>query len=571
MKESSAIDYVLAIHAGHNASALVGTPDKIIYAVQEERLTGEKNYWGFPEKSIQACLARVGREAREIKHIVFGAHQLVTRYHSREDVIQSYARQDSLGGAVRQRFIVPFVLKLNKRFGQKEVLGQLKAMGFNTSAVKFYDHHGSHAASAYYGLRKNTMDKYLVLTCDGSGDDLCASVRVMGPDGEKVVATTQWNNSLGALYSWTTFRMGFVPLEHEYKLMGMAPYATQAYSEEIKSIYSSYLGLDRTGLSFERKGFTRISDASKDLFNKLNGKRFDAICGGLQIFTEDLLTRWAANAIRKTGIKKVLVAGGVFMNVKANKLISELPQVEYFEAFPSCGDETLIFGAYYQYIAEKISRECVPVLEDFYSGDDLEPDEVTAAIKKFNHSYRAMEHPGEEVADLLLKGHPVARCKGPMEFGARALGNRSILADPGNLDVVRVINQMVKKRDFWMPFAPMMKKESSDTYIKNEKGLDSPYMMMTFDTRENFRDLIAAVHNADLTCRAQLLTKEQNRGMYEIIDQFEKKSGKGVVLNTSFNLHGYPIARTGEEAMHIFHNSGLEYMELGPYLISKNT
>ena len=171
----------------------------------------------------------------------------------------------------------------------------------------------------------------------------------------------------------------------------------------------------------------------------------------------------------------------------------------------------------------------------------------------------------------LAVGQPIARCAGPMEFGARALGNRSILADPGNQDVVRVINQMVKKRDFWMPFAPMMKKDKSHRYIVNDKQVDSPYMMMTFDTKENFKEFIAAVHNADLTCRAQLLTNEQNPEMYQIIDEFEKLTGKAVVLNTSFNLHGFPIARNAEEAMYIFDNSGLEYMQLGKFLITKKT
>lgn len=121
-----------------------------------------------------------------------------------------------------------------------------------------------------------------------------------------------------------------------------------------------------------------------------------------------------------------------------------------------------------------------------------------------------------------------------------------------------------------MPFAPMMKKDKSEKYIRNPKQLDSPYMMMTFDTRENFKDLIAAVHNADLTCRAQLLKEDQNPQMYSIIDEFEKITGQAVVLNTSFNLHGFPIARTPSDAMYIFHNSGLEYMQLGDYLIRKN-
>lgn len=561
--------YILAIHAGHNASALIGDENGVLYAVQEERLNGEKNYWGFPKKSIQACLAQANIKPAEVSQVVFGAHQLVTRYHSREDVLDSYARQDTLTGTIRQRLIVPFVLKLHKTFGQKEVLAELKKLGFEKDWVTFYDHHGSHAATAYYGLRQSKED-YLVLTCDGSGDDLCASVRIMGPGKDKVVATTQWSNSLGALYSWTTFRMGFVPLEHEYKLMGMAPYTAEYYANEIKKIYQSFLGLDETGLRFERKTIKRISEVSRDLFKKLEGKRFDAICGGLQNFTEEIMTEWVRNAVKKTGIKKVVAAGGVFMNVKANKVISEIPEVEYFEAFPSCGDETLVFGAYYQYVASTFGDNNVEKLKHFYTGDDLDETETVDALKAYSYKFEKMNNAASEIASLLAKGKPVARCSGPMEFGARALGNRSILADPGNQDVVRIINQMVKKRDFWMPFAPMMKKERSHQYIKNPKQLDSPYMMMTFDTHENFRDLIAAVHNADLTCRAQLLTKEQNAEMYSIIDEFEKLTGKSVVLNTSFNLHGFPIARTAAEAMYIFHNSGLEYMQVGQYLVSKN-
>jgi carbamoyltransferase len=563
-------NYILTIHAGHNASALIGTKDGVIYAVQEERLTGEKNYWGFPEKSILACLAKVGIHPNEINNIVFGANQLVTRYHSREDVVKSYARQDTLVGKVRQRFVVPFVLKLNKKFGQKEAFQKLTDMGFDTKTVTFYDHHTSHAATAYFGLRKSVTEPYLVLTCDGSGDDLSASVRIMGPNGDTIVAKTQWDNSLGAIYSWTTFRMGFTPLEHEYKLMGMAPYTSPKYAQETKEIFSSFLGLDETGLSFKRKTLKRVSDISTDLFEKLNGKRFDSICGGLQSFTEEILSKWTQNAVRHTSIKKVLVAGGVFMNVKANKVISELPEVEYFEAFPSCGDETLVFGAFYQFIAEKYGRDNVPVLKDFYTGDDMDEQEILSAVKKYKYPYKIMENPAKEIAGILAKGQPLARCAGKMEFGARALGNRSILADPGNQDVVRIINQMVKKRDFWMPFAPMMKKDHSHRYIMNDKNVDSPYMMMTFDTRENFKDIIAAVHNADLTCRAQLLTREHNQEMYQIIDEFEKQTGKAVVLNTSFNLHGFPIARNGEEAMYIFANSGLEYMQLGKYLISKS-
>jgi carbamoyltransferase len=202
-------------------------------------------------------------------------------------------------------------------------------------------------------------------------------------------------------------------------------------------------------------------------------------------------------------------------------------------------------------------------------GDAPDDSESLDAIRRSGFRYEQPKNIAAAVAKVLASGHPVARCAGPMEFGARALGNRSILADPKNQDVVRIINRMVKNRDFWMPFAPMVMSRRADEYIQNPKRLRSPYMMMTFDTRENFKELIAAVHNADLTCRAQILEPQQNPDMHAILEAFEELTGRGVILNTSFNLHGFPIVRTAEDALHVFENSGLEYLQVGSYLVSK--
>jgi len=365
--------------------------------------------------------------------------------------------------------------------------------------------------------------------------------------------------------------MGFVPLEHEYKLMGMAPYASDKAAEDMAKTFHSYLGFDESGLGFQRKTTERTNDIGEILAEDTRGKRFDWICAGLQRFTEDMMSQWVSNAIAKTGVKKVLAAGGVFMNVKANQVIAELPEVEYFEAFPSCGDETLPMGAFYQEAAEKYGDGEVKPLAHFYFGDDPVADETSVEniLKESEFSYYRPDDISDEVARLLTEGKPVARCAGQMEFGARALGNRSILADPSNQDVVRVINQMVKKRDFWMPFAPMIKKDRQHDYIKNPKNLNSPYMMMTFDTKDNFKELIAAVHNADLTCRAQLIDETHNLDMHGILEAFEKRTGRGVILNTSFNLHGFPIVRTASDALYVLENSGLEYLQVGPWIVHK--
>jgi carbamoyltransferase len=562
--------YILGLHASHNASACIGDETGLIYAVQEERLSGEKNFWGFPRLATQACLDRVGIRPSDLLAVTYGGNQVICRYHSRDDVIHAFSRQSTVVGKLRQRVAVPLIGALRPNFGQGRLQELLAEAGFGPHAsVSYHDHHLTHAATAYYGLRASPKEKYLVLTCDGAGDRVSATVRVW--DGQKCqdVATTSEGDSLGAVYTWITYGMGFVPLEHEYKLMGMGPYASDRAAEETAQIFRRYLRLRSDGLGFER-GTRRQTHFLHECFERdLRGMRFDYICAGLQKFTEDLLCDWVQHAARATGIGRVLAAGGVFMNVKANKKISELPEIESFEAFPSCGDETLSIGAYYLEAAKHFGDAAVKPLEHFYLADAPSEQEVVSALKRTSFHYDRPADIADAVAQCLAAGQPVARCAGPMEFGARALGNRSILADPRSQDVVRVINRMVKKRDFWMPFAPVVKEERQHDYIKNPKNLRSPYMMMTFDTRENFRDLIAAVHNADLTCRAQILSRAHNPAVHDIISAFERRTGSGVILNTSFNLHGFPIVRTADEALGVLRDSGLEYLQLGDYLVHK--
>jgi carbamoyltransferase len=563
--------YILAIHAGHNAGVLIGDQTGILYAIQEERLTGEKNYWGLPRNALRACLDHVGAKPTDIASIAYGSKQVLSRYHSREDVMAAYKRQSSLLGKLRQRVAMPLLTALQPNLGQGGLNDFLAAHNLADTPIRFFGHHETHAACAYYGLRANPSEEYLVFTCDGAGDGASATVSVMGNGQSRELARTHWDDSLGALYSWTTYAMGFVPLEHEYKLMGMAPYASDKSARDMADIFHGYLGLDESGLAFKRKISERINDIGEILAQDFRGKRFDWICAGLQRFTEELLAEWVSNAVAKTGIKKIVAAGGVFMNVKANQVIAQLQEVDDFEAFPSCGDETLPMGAYYQEAASRYGDGEVKPLTHFYFGDDavVSEEETEKVLKESEFSYYRPDDISDEVARLLASGKPLARCAGPMEFGARALGNRSILADPSNQDVVRVINQMVKKRDFWMPFAPMIKKDRQHDYIENPKNLNSPYMMMTFDTKPNFKELIAAVHNADLTCRAQLIDESHNADMYKILEAFEKRTGRAVILNTSFNLHGFPIVRTAQEALYVLTNSGLEYLQVGPWIVHK--
>jgi carbamoyltransferase len=264
------------------------------------------------------------------------------------------------------------------------------------------------------------------------------------------------------------------------------------------------------------------------------------------------------------------------MNVKANKLISELSELDDLFVFPSCGDETNAIGAAWWVEAnEGTGGGHIPPLGHVYWGPaygDAAVDEALARNPGRDRWVITREDDiDSRVADLLAAGEVVARCTGRAEFGARALGNRSILADPTQNEVVRQINDMIKSRDFWMPFAPALLAARADDYIVNPKGLQAPYMILAFDTTARVDELKAAIHPYDLTARPQVVYEDWNPGLHRILSEFERRTGRGAILNTSFNLHGSPIVNTPAEALEVFSESGLRHLALNDYLVSKRS
>jgi carbamoyltransferase len=442
-------------------------------------------------------------------------------------------------------------------------------MGFDRKRMQFVEHHLCHAAAAYYGLRQHASKKYLVLTLDGAGDELCGTVSLAENGRLRRLHQTRQANSLGGLYSIVTFLLGFEPMEHEYKLMGMAPYVEANAAERASVVFQKYLDVDEERCDFRRGIAEPIAQCAPRLRRDLAGMRFDHICAGLQLFTEQLMARWVRAAIRKYRVHALLCGGGVFMNVKANKMLSEMPEVDEISVFPSCGDETNPIGACYVAAGDAYGWDDLQPITTMYLGADIADAEAEAELARRGVAYRPVSDIEAEVARLLAEGETVARVKGRMELGARALGNRSILADPANLENVRILNLAVKKRDFWMPFAPVMREETHLRYLRNPKKLASPHMMMAFETRENFRDLIAAVHNADLSARAQILRYGDNPALERLLVEFERRTRRGVLLNTSYNLHGYPICRGAKESIDVFLESGLKYLALNDFLVTK--
>jgi len=564
---------VLGIHDGHNASASLVVDGRVVASAQEERYRYQKNFMGFPEQAIASILKLANLTVEDLDIVALASiHQPrsfdVTKIRDWFRSEQEHYFRSRILGIGRD---TPFYSVYQSRL-KDERLRALRKAGIPTKKLRFIDHHLCHAAAAYYG--SPWRDNVLVFTLDGGGDKFAATVSVASGNSIKRIATTPDTESLGNIYSRVTFLLGFVPWEHEYKIMGMAPYASEKNSARLKNVFASYLTLsDSDPLTFKRRIPEPTRLTCRRLRQDLAYARFDEIAGGLQAFTEELMVKWVRSAIQRTGVKKLALAGGVFMNVKANMLIAEMPEVEDVFVFPSCGDESNPIGAALQAYVEESGQTPEPI-GPIYWGPTFSAEEAEDTIKASRENNRFEVEQVDDVegaiADLLIDHKIVARVAGPMEFGARALGNRSILADPSDLKNIQTINRMIKMRDFWMPFAPVILAERQEEYLRRTKRVKSPYMMFAFDTEPSRRaEMIAAVHQADGTARPQVIEREYNEGYYEIIRRFEKTTGRGVLLNTSFNLHGYPITLGPSEAMSVFNNSGLQYLALGNFLLSK--
>jgi carbamoyltransferase len=572
---------VVGVHNGHNAAVALVRNGRLTFALQEERLSRIKNQGGLPERTLKLIASEYYEPEqlhRSGMNVAFGGRNLTTCHWQRDLILQSYG-QTSLGPIARAKRLArknadvsEFINRFKFQKLEQELTGVLD--GSKASATGF-DHHLCHAAAGYLGWGR--MDeKVLVLTCDGAGDCACATVNIGEKGSLRPIARVDESHSIGAFFGKITFLMGMVPLEHEYKVMGLASYGEQSgETQKMANEFASLFEFDpRNPMEWRRRdGRPPMQFASGYLANLIDRKRFDHVAAGAQLFVEQFLTQWVQNCVRETGIRKVALSGGVFMNVKANKRILELPDVEELFVFPSCGDETNAIAAAWL-LHQQIHGSAPQPLRDMYLGTEYPSDEVDAALRKykFTHPVRIEQETDIErhVAQLLSEGRIVSRFKGRCEFGARALGNRSILANASRADSVRTINEMIKCRDFWMPFAPSVLQERSDDYFIKPKPMPAPYMIMTFDTREEKRPAIAAaIHPYDFTGRPQEVSEDFNPDYYRMLKYYENITGEGLILNTSFNLHGEPVVCKPEDALRVFDVSGLQYLALENLLLSK--
>lgn len=580
--------YVLGVSSDHNATAALLKDDKVIVCVSEERFTRVKNFFGIPRKSIEFCLEFANIKAGDLDLVVVSSEVPAPRpdwgFESKANtgtyklLKKSYA---FLTNKIEWKYpifrgidesLYKLASKIMKHSINKERVKKLQEiLPIETDKFIFLDHHLNHALTGLYGSPYPTQGirEILAITADGEGDCLAGTVSIYKNGQLTTVGQTSLNNSVGNFYMAITKFLGMKPGEHEYKVMGLAPYAPEEGSQLIFEIIKDWITVDREKLCF--KTIVNAHQFLKLCHLELSEKRFDLIAAACQKLLEKRMLELIKVAIKKTGIKTIVASGGVFMNVKLNKLIAEQPEVKNFFVFPSCGDESNAFGAcYYGY--KKLSADGIPFpIRDLYLGPSFSTKKIESLIKKIKKvRISKPKNIQYQVALLLSKGEIVARFADRSEWGARALGNRSILADPSHPKVIEEINTMIKNRDFWMPFAPIILDEDKYKYLQYLEKNSGFYMMLAYDTRTGMRDdLIAAIHPYDKTARAQILPKEFNPKLWETIDFFKKITGKGVLLNTSFNIHGEPIVGSPEDAIDVFKRSGLKHLAIDRYIVSK--
>jgi len=563
---------------------------QIIACASEERFTRKKNAICYPKLSIEYCLKEANLRPKDLDLVVIAsddfpfeywvvdhnmnfsiADRIVEQYHYwKPKLIEK--KEVRFLDVFKQRIIHERYTDELRRMRAKNVdlrFGFVKEhLGIPYHKIRKFNHHDCHTYYAMYGGPFRN-EKVLVFTVEGFGDDANGSLAIY--NGKNIVykyRTAEF--MLGRLYRYITLLLGFKPDEHEYKVMGLAPYASDYYIKRPYQVFNSSLKVK--GIGFEYK------ERPRDLYfwfkERLEGCRFDGIAGALQRYTEEILCDWVKNSINRFNIPIVAFSGGVSMNIKALMEISLLEKVKNIFIPPTGSDESLAMGVLYRAMKD-LGYDCAHLkpVSNIYLGPSYNDRYIEGLVikKRLKDIYMIKERVSPRyIARQLTKGKVVALFRGRMEFGARALGNRSILADPRDTKVIKRINVKIKNRDFWMPFAPTIIKERSHLYLENSKNLSSPFMTMAFKTKPRARkDIPAALHPADYTVRPQILEREQNRFFYGIIKEFEEITGVGAVLNTSFNLHGEPIACSPEDALDVFCKSDLDCLVLNNIILEK--
>ena len=568
---------ILGISDHYISGAAIIIDGRIVAAVAEERLARKKMVMGFPWKSIKKVMDIAGVEPKDLTEVAIASdwgHFLKDYvdfsngvFGVKETFIRSlFFRVGSHISFLRSK--IPLLERLyydlrkpafEKR---KQAIRQAMQLDFGISApVNFVSHHLCHAAGAYYA---SGYDDALVATLDGAGDGDSSHVYSVRNGRFELLHNVPSFDSLGDYYGYVTQISGFKAGKHEGKITGLAAYGKPT----LRSVFDKFFrykdgSMRNVGNCFRHAALRKLKKALPE------GYKREDLAATIQELSEDVATAYVGHWCNKTGHRNVALAGGVFANVKINQRVLETNGVSSVFVFPAMSDEGIAAGAALVRHAEikgwePQDRACI---DHVYLGPDFSDEEIESALGKAKVDFAKADDMAKEVAQLLADGKVVARFAGRMEYGPRALGNRSILYRPDSPSVNDWLNERLKRTEF-MPFAPSTLAEDAAGYFVGIEGAENTarFMTITFDCTEIMKKTCPGVVHVDGTARPQVVHAHDNPDFHRIISEFKRLTGLSCVVNTSFNIHEEPIVCTPEDAIRAFKIGHLDVLAIGSFI-----
>ncbi len=591
--------YVLGISRHHDSAAALLKDGQIVAFSEEERFNRKKHFGGFPKMAIQYCLDSAGITLGDVDHVAYfwqRWHELrhaakhFVRYFPgtlsalrgmsplparglfstlKNDGAQSHFDDYDVGGAVLLHIQRTFTLK-------QTICDELNYSQPVKFKVHLIDHHLCHAASAFF---ISPFEDAAIFSVDGLGSDgTCTFLGVGHKNKIHELRRVKFPHSLGALYSVVTGYLGFYPTSDEGKVMGLAPYGTDRYVEQFKQLINfgpdGTYELDLSWFDFHKTGKHSVSQKFIDEFGPPRPRSKDGdveqhyadIAYALQVTLEEAGLHIARWLYKETGLKRLCVAGGVALNSVMNgRILLETPFEDFF-AQPAASDDGTAIGAAL-YVSNAVLSEPRHTGNYIYLGPQYTEAEIEAALQRRGIVYDRPDDVAMYTAQQLVDGKIVGWFQGRMECGPRALGNRSILADPRSFESKPRLNAKIKHREPFRPFAPSVLADRAGEYFVSD--YPSPVMLLVFDVLEHQRDCVPAITHVDGTARVQTVTREDNPQYWNLIKSFESLTGVPMVVNTSFNDNNEPIVCSPDDAIRCFMNTDLDGLALGPFFVHK--
>lgn len=550
----------------HDASACLLKDGKVATAADEERFTRIKHDNNFPINAINYCLKEGGISIEDVDYVGFYEKPIMKFDRVLSQYLETFPRSFKMFVDTMPSFLAE-KLRIHSKIRK-----ELKYEG----EIFFIDHHLAHAASAFL---TSSFKKSAILTIDAVGEWATTSIGFGEGNVIKILKEIRFPHSLGLLYTTVTAYLGFKANNDEYKVMGLAAYGKPKYSEKFKKIIhvkeDGSFCLDMSYFDYHHKlrmpskKFIEEFGPEREPESKIKPRHED-IAASLQKITEEVIFKMLNHLYDLTRVENLCMAGGVALNSVANGKITENTPFKNIYVQPASSDSGTSMGAALFVYTSILGKDRAYVLDSAYLGPSFLKEDVEKFLKNKNAVYREFQNDKElakKIAELVWKNKIVALFRGSMEWGPRALGNRTILANPCNPEMKDILNRRVKHREPFRPFAPTVPLEDAEKYFDTDMPV--PHMNIVYPVKEEKRKIIPSVTHVDGSGRIQTVTKKQNPFFHKVLKEFEKLSGVPILINTSFNVRGEPIVCSPEDAYKCMMGTGIDFMAIENFLVSK--